>query len=294
MRLHAPSPAGWVIAVPLLALALAGCTGSPPPVPCTYTPVSGFADLHGLAVDPEHPEMLFAATHHGLFRAVNDTGWARVGSMADDLMGFTMHPTNGSTVWVSGHPATGGNMGVRISRDGGCNWKTIAARDWDFHAMTVSPANPDIVWGFYRAELRRSSDGGSNWEVLSKPAPIAGLAGDPKSADTVYATTQQGLQKSTDGGRTWQTLNQTLALGLAVDPTDPQVLYRGGQGFAEKSTDGGSTWSSLRAPVGGGIVGYIAINPKDPKVVYVGTAQTGIYKTTDGGATWKVVKPPSG
>ena len=196
------SRAAGLAALPLLALALAGCAGSPTTSgPCAYTPVSGFTDLHGLAVNPERPEELYAATHHGLFRAVNDTGWARVGSLQDDLMGFSMHPTNGSTFWVSGHPRTGGNMGVRVSRDGGCDWQTLAAKDWDFHAMTVSPANPDHLWGFYRNELRQSTDGGNNWEVVSRPPPMGALAADPRDVNVLYATTQQGLQKSTDAGR---------------------------------------------------------------------------------------------
>lgn len=284
--------------LPILALALAGCTGGSPAGtvggPCTYTPVSGFSDLHGLAVNPERPEELYAATHFGLFRAVNDTGWARVGSVQDDLMGFSVHPTNGSILWSSGHPRTGGNMGVRLSRDGGCTWQTIMAKEWDFHAMAVSPANPDHLWGFFRGELQRSTDGGHNWQVAGRPPPIGSLAPDPRNTELLYAAAgQRGLLKSMDGGSSWEPFRSKAAAVVAVDPTNPSVLYAGGQGYADKSTDGGKTWAALDTGMPpDAAVGYIAVNPTQPNVVYAATYQTGIYKSTDGGATWTVVKPP--
>ncbi len=47
---------------------------------------------------------------------------------------------------------------------------------------------------------------------------------------------------------------------------------------------GGQT-TGVRVPVSGRTTA-IAIKPTDPNVVYVGTAQGGVYRTTDGGATW--------
>lgn len=283
--------------LPLLALALAGCTGGPGPTiggPCTYTPVSGFSDLHGLAVNPERPEELYAATHSGLFRAINDTGWARVGTVQDDLMGFSVHPTNGSTLWSSGHPRTGGNMGVRLTEDGGCSWRPILAKEWDFHAMAVSPANPDHLWGFYRGDLQRSTDGGHTWQAIARPQPIGSLAPDPKNTELLYAAAgQAGLLKSADGGATWAPFRSKAAAVVAVDPTDARVLYAGGQGYVDKSTDGGLTWTTLNTGLpADAAVGYITVNPKQPTTLYAATYQTGIYKSTDGGATWSVVKAP--
>lgn len=48
-----------------------------------------------------------------------------------------------------------------------------------------------------------------------------------------------------------------------------------------KPTDGGSTY------VTAGRVNAIAIDPRDNNVVYIGTAEGGVWKTTDGGANWK-------
>jgi hypothetical protein len=70
-----------------------------------YTPVERFPDIHGLAVDPNDPKVLYVATHHGLIRGVEGDGtwrWFLVGNYRADFMGFSMHP-NGKTFYASGH-----------------------------------------------------------------------------------------------------------------------------------------------------------------------------------------------
>lgn len=70
-----------------------------------YTPVERFSDIHGLAVDPADPNVLYVATHHGLIQGSkggSDWQWALVGNYRADFMGFSMHP-NGKAFYASGH-----------------------------------------------------------------------------------------------------------------------------------------------------------------------------------------------
>lgn len=257
-----------------------------------YVPVSSFSDVHGLAVNPENPREIYVATHHGLIRGLDDKEWSRVGSMQDDLMGFSMHPTNGSTFWTSGHPRGGGNMGVRQSTDDGFTWRTTWNDRVDFHAMTVSPADPDILWGYYGGKLYQSTDAGVAWSVVNlSPPPMRGLAADPTDASTLYATVQGGVSKSTDAGKTWTSLAGIPAFGIAIDHTNAQTMYAGGQNALWKSIDGGATWAPLLLPRPGTIA-YLSVSRTDPNIVYAASYETGIYKTTDAGATWALVKQP--
>ena len=257
-----------------------------------YVPVTDFGDVHGLAVDPGDPATVYVATHFGLMRG-KDGAWERVGNIQDDYMGFSMHPTNGSTFWTSGHAKSGGNMGVRLSTDGGFNWDQIALDGVDFHGMTVSPADPSNLWGQYRSQLYRSTDGGYNWDVVNPTPPaIRSLVADPADPETVYATTQAGLSKSTDGGKSWGALAAIPATSFAITPSDPSVMYAGAQGSVSKSTDAGATWTrlSLSDP---GTVGYLSVSPQDANVVYAATYQTAVYKSVDAGATWTPIKAPA-
>ena len=196
-----------VVVVVLAVLALRGGSGEVGETlggAQSLTPVDGFTDVHGLAVNPENPDEVYVATHSGLIRGKGGSEWALVGEYRADFMGFTMHPTTGDTFWASGHPPRGGNIGVIKSTDGGFTWTLIALPGVDFHAMTISTANPDVLWGSYGGELYRSQDGGHNWDIVtSSPPPLRSLTGDPQDSDIVYASTGADIQRSRDGGKTW-------------------------------------------------------------------------------------------
>jgi len=63
-----------------------------------------------------------------------------------------------------------------------------------------------------------------------------------------------------------------------------------------KSTDGGNNWAPMSDKYFGGTIGYIAVAPSAPDVVYVGGGEfpvrgnvshgDGVWKTIDGGKTW--------
>lgn len=256
-----------------------------------YVPVPGFADVHGLATSPENADIVYVATHHGLIRGENGS-WARVGSMQDDLMGFSMHPTNASTFWTSGHPKTGGNMGVRQSTDGGFTWTTLWSESVDFHAMTVSPADPTKLWGYWRGELHKSTNGGRAWTIAGEAPAMRALTAHPTQVDRLYATTQAGISTSPDGGETWMPIAGIPAFGIAIDPVSPSINYAGGQNALWKSVDGGATWTSL-APPERGAFAYLAVSPTRPATLYSATYEAGVYRSDDSGATWTTIMTPS-
>lgn len=251
-----------------------------------------WSDVHGLAIHPEDPRVVFVATHRGLLRSEDDRTWTRVGDSDDDLMGFSLHPRDGDVVWTSGHPPGGGNLGVRVSRDGGLTWQRIALEGVDFHAMTVSPADPDRLWGFWRNQVYATQDGGATWAALEgRPPAIRALVAHPTEADTVFATTTGGIAVSRDAGLTWAPHADLPALGLAIDPRDPLTMYAGLRDAIHRSTDGGLTWTAT-AWSGQDDIAYLAVHPTDGDTVYAASYRTGLYKTTGAGATWTTLRAP--
>lgn len=126
-------------------------------------------------------------------------------------------------------------------------------------------------------------------------------------------TTGGGVWKTEDMGITWKNISdgyfKTGSVGaVAVVESDPNIVYVGmgehairgvmtshGDGVY-KSTDAGKTWKKMGLDLTQQIA-RIAINPKDPNIVYVAaqgaiygsTKERGIYKSVDGGVTWKNV-----
>jgi hypothetical protein len=278
-----------LLALTLLApLVLAGCASNAS---------VDIADIHGLAVDPSDSARLLVATHHGLFRAQHDKAWAAVTKDPFDMMGFTMHPSDASIMYASGHPRLGGLIGFAKSTDSGINWNVIALKGQvDFHAMTLSLAKPERLWGYFNQVVQRSDDGGLQWSVVSKGTPpqILAFASSPANADQLYAAGSGGIYRSKDGGATFETLysgsGQASTIAATKSDADVLVAYFA-QGGLMRSQDAGVTWKPLNLTFpsddGGAAV---AIDPKNPDVVYVGSYRALIRKTVDGGATWSNVR----
>lgn len=263
------------------------------------TPVSSFTHAHGLALDITDPNKVYIATHEGLYLLVDDKDLYRIGNARDDLMGFSAHPTEVNTFFSSGHPSRGGNIGFQQTTDGGVTWKRISAGlggPVDFHAMAVSQANPNIIYGFYSGKMQRSRDGGISWEYASGAIAPLSLSPDYTNENVVYAGTQNGVWVSKDQGNTWSNVSDELTGGMvsvfAIHPDDkkyalafPQKL--GGLG---KSMDGGISWEKIDENFGNETVLYLAFSKADLDIAYLLTDKHSVYKSMDRGNIWAKIR----
>lgn len=287
-----------------LSLLVAGCAGgtnAPPETGVT------FPDVHGLAVDPNDSRVLYVATHNGLYRGVDGKDWSKVGTETMDLMGFTMHPTDANVVYASGHPARPSRdysmLGVIKSIDGGVTWTTVALRnEVDFHAMTISLAEPSKVWGYYYRDGRfyESPDSGAIWNQFAptKAAPqINSIASHATNATTVYAGTNDGVWTSTDTGRTWSKLSGSQPPGaagaVATTKANADLVWAFFPSVGiSRSEDAGGSWNTAASIPWGSQDGpaVIALDPSRPETVYVASGRGAIFQANDNGATWTQIQ----
>jgi photosystem II stability/assembly factor-like uncharacterized protein len=254
---------------------------------------------HGLSVDIKDPSKLYIATHHGLLVLLNDNDLYRIGKSKNDLMGFSAHPTIPETFFSSGHPTSGGNIGFQQSNDGGITWTNVSKGvngPVDFHAMTISPVNSDIIYGWYQGTLQRSDDAGKNWIIVNSEIKPISLIADTKDENKVYATTPKGLSVSTDKGVTWSILENDLTgdavTALTINPNDPNSLIAFSiklQGLG-KSNDAGKTWSKINENFNNETILHLATSSGEPNIVYALSQNNSLYKTNDGGVSWKKIK----
>lgn len=261
----------------------------------SLNPISEITHGHGLAVDAADSSKVYIATHHGLLLLQNEKDLYQVGNKKDDYMGFSPHPTDPKIFFSSGHPATGGNIGFQKSEDGGFTWQKVANGvngPVDFHAMTVSPANSDLIFGWYRGAIQRSTDGGKNWEIVGNtPFSVVGLVADSKDENIVYAASPQGLMVSKNKGKDWNSLLDGFVSTLAVNPQDSQKLIS----FSEKlklarSNDGGRNWESTNESFNGETPLHTAFDRQKSEIIYTLTEKNSLYKTVDSGATWSKIR----
>lgn len=256
---------------------------------------------HGLAVDVADPNKLWIATHNGLLLLENETDLYRVGKSKDDYMGFSAHPTDSQVFFTSGHPSFGDNLGFQKSVDAGITWKKVSNGSngpVDFHAMAISSANPDIIYGWYAGDLQRSIDQGKTWEIINRGIVAIYLAADTEDENIVYAATPegQGVMVSKDKGMSWKTFSPELEGGavsvVVVHPNDSNTLITFSErlGGLGKSIDGGKTWQKVNENFNRETILHLAFDKNNPDVIYALTHQTALYKSSDTGEIWNKVR----
>jgi photosystem II stability/assembly factor-like uncharacterized protein len=89
-------------------------------------------------------------------------------------------------------------------------------------------------------------------------------------------------------------------IGFAVDPTDRKRFFVAvASGGVWKTVNGGTTWTPVFEGEGSYSIGAIAMDPKNPSTIWVGTGECnsqrsvgygdGVYRSDDGGKTWRNV-----
>jgi len=184
------------------------------------------AKVFDLAVDPNNPSQVYAATEWGVLRS-SDAGltW-RSGSTYCYAYGLAIDPANTSVIYA------GYQKRIYKSTDGGVSWTAIeGGLAGNCRRMVVTG---NAVFFGSRAGVYRSSDAGATWSA-AQTGIRAGLVPSfyvaPSSPNVLYANvSDRGFCQSDRFGRTWSLLPYFYSCDdrgriAAVDPGSPRTLY---------------------------------------------------------------------
>jgi photosystem II stability/assembly factor-like uncharacterized protein len=267
------------------------------------------------------PNIAYAASEFAVYRS-EDGGytwkrfskpgnvWGPPGIWAGIPIDIVCDPEDPMHLFINNY--SGGNF---ESRDGGETWSD-ASKGYTgamVRNVVVDPRYPARVYAGSRTGPFMSPNGGEDWFGLSfAPATTPGSqtialnSSDPDVLLLASATEGGKILKSTDGGRSWRVVFkhpeiEEGSLGgfrvLSFAPSDPKFAYGGMSGpdgdtrpifGVYRSKDGGETWEEANDEhTADEHILALAVDPTDPKTVYVGTSDDGVFKTTDGGETWE-------
>src|SRR5271165_1078985 len=181
-------------------------------------------------------------------------------------------------------------------------WTALGPDGGDVRSLAYDPHNPDHIFlGTSTGTLFSSTDGGHSWSRFAHLGSgddyvIDHLAIDPQNSNKMYAAAwsvenqQSGdLFRSDDAGQTWETISAMHGKSIramAMAASDSKTLVTGAVDGVFRSSDGGKSWQKISASNSDiHSIESIAIDPKNPSVVYAGTWHLA-WKTEDGGANW--------
>ncbi len=255
-----------------------------------------------LAMDARNPEVLFAATwtaerkpwdfiggpnEGGIFRTRNGgETWTRLSNgLPPDPIGklaVAVSPADPRRVWaVVEHEPDGG---LYRSDDGGDSWtyvngdRRLRARAWYYTNVYADPVDPGTVY-YLGEDMFRSTDGGVTLEVVPVPhVDNHDLWINPDDPRIMIEGNDGGATVTVDGGRTWSTqMNQPTAeiYRVTVDDQFPYRVYGAQQdnstiSLPSRTAGAGITIQHWKV-AGGGESGHIAVDPRNPDVVFAGS-----------------------
>lgn len=191
--------------------------------------------INKLLIHPNSPEVLYAATSHGIFKTHDDgANWSLIQS--GHYKDIVFKPNDPETLFATSFSFYG-NSRIYKTIDAGENWLDISSTvippsSVCRMALGVTPSNPEILYALCSRSypnsnlygLFKSTDAGETWEQI--------VSGDDLNllGRSAYGTDTEGYG--------WYTLT------IAVSPSDENLIFTGGINLW-KSTNGGLDWQIL-------------------------------------------------
>jgi photosystem II stability/assembly factor-like uncharacterized protein len=168
-------------------------------------------DVHGLGMDPQNPDTLYAyIVDEGIYRST-DAGesWELVSSEAGVMGPILVDSRDTDTLYVSSMQG-----GFLKSTDGGEGWETVSSFPGGGMVMSISQSweNPDTFYAADGQRVLKSSDGGESWRAVGEDLPgVSAVAVSTSDPRIVYAGVLEGdtatVYRSGDGGESWRARN---------------------------------------------------------------------------------------
>ncbi|OFX01973.1 MAG: glycosyl hydrolase [Alphaproteobacteria bacterium RIFCSPHIGHO2_12_FULL_66_14] len=257
-----------------------------------------------LTMDRSNPRILFASMWEarrnfwnissggpgsGLFRSTDggDT-WeelSRKPGLPEGMLGkigVSVSPVRAGRVWALVE-AEGDKTGLYRSDDYGARWTQVSAsrdlmhRPWYYTHVFADQGNADTVY-VTNLQMWKSTDGGTSFsEVTTRHGDNHDLWIDPNDNTRMIEGNDGGAHVSFNAGASWSTIyNQKTAqfYRIDIDNQYPYRVYGTQQDNTSISVPSASEWGVITLAdcsyPGTGESGFIAVNPRDHNIVYVG------------------------
>lgn len=257
----------------------------------TFNPIfdsEGSYSIGCVTIAPSNPNTVWVGTGEnnnqrsvaygdGVYKSTDGgKSWKNMGLENSEHIGMiAIHPEDENVVYVAAYGplwSAGGDRGIYLTKDGGETWEKIleVSEHTGFNEIHMDPRDPELLYatahqrrrhvftyidGGPESAIYRSTDGGQNWNKLTKGLPSGdvgriGMDISPANPDVVYAiikaTEGGGFFRSTDRGESWEKRSNYQTSGnyyqeIVCDLEDVNKVYSMNT-WLHHTEDGGKTF----------------------------------------------------
>jgi len=250
-----------------------------------------------IVVDPRNSKVLYVATHRhkdagGFFKST-DGGltWRESPELRNEAVhSLTQSEKNPDVLIV------GTFNGIFRSNDSGETWTPLPTTTTPglvhVESLAIDPRDANIIYAGTWYLPFKSTDGGRTWRSIKQgiidDSDIFAINIDPRNPNHLIASACSGIYDTRDSGESWHKVQgipsqSRRTRAIVQHPSIPGLVFAGTTEGFWRSAKGGDNNSWMVTTSRQIEINSIAVHPRNPNTIYIGTNNFGVMVSTDGG-----------
>jgi len=250
-----------------------------------------------ILVDPRNSKVLYVATHRhtepgGFFKSTDGgLNWRESPELRNEALHSMTQSEKDRNVML-----VGTNTGIFRSNDSGETWTRLpTSRTPDLinvESLAMDPRSTNVIYAGTWHLPYKSMDGGQTWKVINAgildDSDIFAIDIDPRDANHVIASACSGIYETRNAGDLWHKVQgipsqSRRTRAILQHPTISGLVFAGTTEGFWRSAKGGNNNSWMVTTSRQLEINSIAVHPRTPNTIYIGTNNYGVMVSTDGG-----------
>src|SRR2546423_5763095 len=250
-----------------------------------------------IIVDPRNSRVLYVATHRhkdpgGFFKST-DGGltWRESPDLRNEAVhSLTQSESNPDLMFA------GTFNGIFKSVDSGETWSPLPTANTPglvhVESLAIDPRNSNVIYAGTWYLPYKSVDGGQTWRIIKNgiidDSDIFAINLDPRNPNHIIASAGSGIYETRNAGDNWQKVQgipsqSRRTRAILQHPTIPGLVFAGTTEGFWRSAKAGENNSWMVTTSRQLEINSIAVHPRNPDTVFIGTNNYGVMVSRDGG-----------
>ncbi|MDX6383045.1 MAG: hypothetical protein QOK48_618, partial [Blastocatellia bacterium] len=229
----------------------------------------------------------------GFFRS-NDGGltWRESPELKDVALHSLTQSSANPNILIAG-----AFTGMFRSDDSGASWThlPVASTPKIVESIAIDPRDPNIIYAGTTYLPFKSTDGGKTWRSMKNgfidDSDIFAIDIDPRDANHIIASACSGIYETRNAGELWKKVEgipsqSRRTRAILQHPSISGIVFAGTTEGFWRSGNGGAPNSWMVTTSRLLEINSIAVHPKNPDKVFIGTNNYGVMVSNDGGKSF--------